>query len=145
MVSKNDISKFSIKQIFNSIINPAGDGINITTLTNNRHAQPVNAFSISDTNNTKVSYVVPANKQLFIEFLTLTSENGNQTVEWRSDGIVFFAQRVQNTNEPTKSDIMPQFNPLGPFAAGVTITAFKTAGTSSALWSALFLGYLEDV
>lgn len=110
-----------------------------------RVEQPVHEFDNGGSGATKISYTVPVGKILYIQTLTsayASTAGGENAIEWREDATPFHPQYIADASGFAHS-LFTDGNPIGPFAAGVVISAERTAGPSRA-WSAAFTGYLID-
>ncbi len=106
---------------------------------------PVHEQDLGGSGATKISYTVPTGKILFIQTLTsayASTSGGENAVEWQEDAVGFHPQYISDGAGFAHS-LFTDGNPVGPFAAGVEITAQRTAGQSRD-WSASFTGYLID-
>ena len=112
---------------------------------NTRHDNPVQEFADPATATNKINYVVPANMNLFIEQWHVSVSEGNKNVfELQDDGTALASIGNGESGGNTAPMLLPQFNPIGPIAAGSTVRISRTEGDSGKDWAGGFMGYLEN-
>jgi len=112
---------------------------------NTRHDEPVQEYGPVGTATNKVNFVVPVSKNLFIEhWHACISEGDKMIIELQDDGVGLACIANGEAKDGGRSMPLPQFNPLGPIAAGSVVRLSRVVGASGKDWSGGFIGYLED-
>lgn len=108
--------------------------------------EPIHQYDGWDSDTTKISYTVPANKVLHIQSLWcahLTDAAGH-IIAFRVGTTQFCWMSFNNDGTTTFQKDYPERNPYGPISAGSVVTAYLVDGSTSEEWGAGFDGYLED-
>lgn len=93
----------------------------------------------------KISFAVPTGFNLFIEQWHVSfSEGDKYLIELEDDGVPLASLGGGEGKTGGGPMIFPDDNPLGPIAAGSTVTLNREEGDAGKDWSGGFIGYLEE-
>ena len=110
-----------------------------------RVTTPIHEADGWDSDRTKISYTVPANKILYVQRLWASHESDatGHTISFRVDGTPFYYMDFNNDGTTSFESSYPDCNPY-ILTEGEVLTAYRESGSSPESWGAGFDGYLED-
>ena len=112
---------------------------------NARHDSPVQGYAEPSGDDNKINYVVPADMNLFIEYVEVSISEGDKMVlEVQVDGTGISAGGNGAAGTGGGARLFPVFNPLGPIATGSTVRISRIEGDTGKDWGCGIVGYLEN-
>jgi len=114
-----------------------------------RHGEPIQRTASSSGVTNKINYVVPAGKNLFIEWWSICIEEGDKLImEIQDDGTGLDCLGNGEGKSGGGVHLFPPSNPLGAetfIAPASVVRISRVSGDSGKDWGCGFIGYLEDI
>ena len=110
-----------------------------------RHAESIQEQSAVSGATNKTLHTVTAGKNFFVDSWWVSVSEGKKLIFELQDDTVEVASLGSGEDGNTGGTmLLPQFNPLGPFAAGSVVRVARVEGDSGKDWSCGLTGYEED-